>query len=83
LIASLDWQLDPQAAVALAHHVNRNGATDLEAGSALEALAPELEALGHEVKIRPLNSGLHAVRIVAGGLEGGADPRREGRALGN
>ena len=83
LIASLDWQLDPQAAVALAHHVNRNGAIDLEAGSALEALAPELEALGHEVKIRPLNSGLHAVRIVAGGLEGGADPRREGRALGN
>ncbi|MDP6590586.1 MAG: gamma-glutamyltransferase [Alphaproteobacteria bacterium] len=82
LIASLDWQMDPQAAVALAHHVNRNGATDLEVGSALEALAPGLEALGHEVKIRPLNSGLHAVRIVAGGLEGGADPRREGVALG-
>ena len=83
LIASLDWQMDPQAAVSLAHHVNRNGATELEAGSTLEALAPELEALGHEVKIRPLTSGLHAVRIKAGGLEGGADPRREGVALGH
>jgi gamma-glutamyltranspeptidase/glutathione hydrolase len=83
LIASLDWGMDPQAAVSLAHHVNRNGATELEAGSALEALAPGLEALGHEVKIRPLTSGLHAVRVVRGGLAGGADPRREGVALGH
>ena len=81
LIASLDWQMDPQAAVSLAHHVNRNGATELEAGTALEALAPQLEALGHEVKIRALTSGLHAIRTSADGLEGGADPRREGVAL--
>ena len=83
LIASLDWQMDPQAAVSLAHHVNRNGATELEAGSPLEALAPQLEALGHEIKIRALNSGLHGVRVAADGLEGGADPRREGVALGH
>ena len=81
LIASLDWQMDPQAAVSLAHHVNRNGATELEAGTALEALAPQLEALGHEVKIRALTSGLHAIRASTDGLEGGADPRREGVAL--
>jgi len=83
LIASLDWQMDPQAAVTLDHYVNRNGATELEAGTALEALAPELEALGHEVKIRALTSGLHAIRASADGLEGGADPRREGVALGH
>ena len=83
LIASLDWQMDPQAAVSLAHHVNRNGATDLEEDSELAALAAALEALGHDVKIRALTSGLHAVRVTAAGLEGGADPRREGVALGH
>jgi len=83
LVASLDWQMDPQAAVSLEHYVNRNGATELEAGTELEALAPQLEALGHEVKIRALTSGLHAIRTSADGLEGGADPRREGVALGH
>ena len=83
LIASLDWQMAPQAAVSLPHHVNRNGATELEAGSDLAALAPALEALGHEVKIKPLVSGLHAVRIDAGGLSGAADPRREGVVFGH
>lgn len=82
LVAALDWQMDPQAAVTLPHFLNRNGATELEAGTELEALAPELEALGHEVKIQALTSGLHAIRASVDGLEGGADPRREGLALG-
>ena len=82
-IALLDWGLDAQAALSLPRHVNRNGATELEAGTALEAIAPALEALGHEVRIRPLVSGLHAIRRVDGMLEGGADPRREGIALGH
>ncbi len=82
VIALLDWGLDAQAALSLPRHVNRNGATELEAGTSLERLAPALEALGHEVRIGPMVSGLHAVRRVGGGLEGGADPRREGIALG-
>ena len=83
VIALLDWGLDAQAALSLPRHVNRNGATELEANTALERIAPSLEALGHEVRIRPLVSGLHAIRRVGGGLEGGADPRREGVALGH
>jgi gamma-glutamyltranspeptidase/glutathione hydrolase len=83
LIASLDWQMDAQAALSLGHLINRNGATELEAGSHLEVLAPALEALGHEIKIRSLVSGLHAVRVTPAGLSGGADPRREGVALGH
>ena len=83
VIALLDWGLDAQAALSLPRHVNRNGATELEANTALEQLAPALEALGHEVRIRPLVSGLHAIRRVGGRLEGGADPRREGVALGH
>ncbi len=82
-IALLDWGLDAQAALSLPRHVNRNGATELEEGTELETLSHALEALGHEVRIRPLNSGLHAVRRVEGRLEGGADPRREGVALGH
>ena len=83
VIALLDWGLDAQAALSLPRHVNRNGATELEAGTDLERLAPALEALGHDVRIRPLVSGLHAIRRVDGVLEGGADPRREGIALGH
>ena len=83
VIALLDWGLDAQAALSLPRHVNRNGVTELEAGTALEEIAPALEALGHEVRIGPLVSGLHAVRRVGDGLEGGADPRREGVALGH
>ena len=83
VIALLDWGLDAQAALSLPRHVNRNGATELEAETSLEQLAPALEALGHEVRVTPMVSGLHAVRRVGGGLEGGADPRREGVALGH
>ncbi len=83
LIAALDWGLDPQAAVELPHALNRNGATDLEEGTGVAALKPALEALGHEVRVRKMTSGLHAVAITPGGLEGGADPRREGVALGD
>ena len=83
LVAALDWGLDPQAAVALPHAINRNGPTDLEEGTALAALKPALEALGHRVRIRAMTSGLHAIAVTADGLEGGADPRREGVAVGD
>ncbi len=81
VIAWLDWGLDVQQAVALPHAVNRFGTYDLEAGTQAEALLAPLEELGYEVKARDLNSGLHAIAI-GETLQGGADPRREGIALG-
>ena len=83
LVAALDWQLDLQAAVNLPHFVNRNGPTDLERGTAAMALVRDLEALGHTLRFREMTSGLHAIRIAPQGLEGAADPRREGVALGD
>jgi gamma-glutamyltranspeptidase/glutathione hydrolase len=79
LVAALDWNLETQQAASFPNFVNRNGATDLEAGTPLAASTAALEALGHEVRLRGMTSGLHAIRVLPDGtLEGGADPRREG-----
>jgi gamma-glutamyltranspeptidase/glutathione hydrolase len=84
VIGILDWGMDPQAAINIGHVVNRNGATDLEAGTDAADLAGPLTMLGHEVQVRDLNSGLHAIQIGPDGkLVGGADPRREGVVLGD
>jgi gamma-glutamyltranspeptidase/glutathione hydrolase len=81
IIAALDWDLTLQQAVALPNFVNRNGATDLEEGTDLAGTKAALEALGHQVEVRELTSGLHGIRRTGNDLEGGADPRREGVAL--
>jgi Gamma-glutamyltransferase len=83
LVALLDWQMDPQAAIDLGHVVNRGVKTELEEGSDAAGLADALSAMGHEVTIRNLNSGLHVIRINADGLTGAADKRREGQVLGD
>ena len=82
LVAILDWGMEPQAALDLGHVVNLNGPTELEQGTEAERLKAELEAKGHKVTVRELNSGLHAILIRDGTLVGAADPRREGAALG-
>jgi len=82
IIAWLDWDMDIQRAIDLPHLVNRFGRYDLEAGTAAEKFATPLEKLGYEVEIRGLNSGLHGIEITTNGLEGGADPRREGVPVG-
>jgi len=91
LIASLDWNMSMQEAISLPNFLNRNRRTELERGTALEDLVPALKALGHNPRIRPRTSGLHGVRVLNNGpeggldrvLDGGADPRREGVALGD
>jgi len=83
LIDVLDWKMDIAHAVAFPRMGSRNGPTDLEEGTGLERLVPGLRALGHEVRIRAEASGLHGILRTAAGWTGGADPRREGAALGN
>jgi len=82
IVAHLDWGMDVQEAVAMPHLVNRFGTYDLEEDTSAEDLAEPLAALGYEVNVRGLNSGLHAI-AVGQTLRGGADPRREGIALGD
>ncbi len=81
IIGVLDWQLDPQQAANLPHVTNRNHITTLERGTPAELLKPALEAKGHKVQLRDLNSGVHAIEVTKNGLVGGADPRREGVVL--
>lgn len=83
IIAYLDWGMDVQSAVSLPHLINRFGQYEIEEATAAERLRIPLGEMGFEVAIKGLNSGLHAIGISAdGGLAGGADPRREGVALG-
>jgi gamma-glutamyltranspeptidase/glutathione hydrolase len=83
----LDFRLDPQTAIARPNIVNRNGLTELERherdGARVKRTKEALEKRGHQVKVRDLNSGLHAIlALPGGGYVGGADPRREGLVLG-
>jgi gamma-glutamyltranspeptidase/glutathione hydrolase len=82
IIAYIDWNMNVQQAVSMPHLVNRFGTFDLERGTDAETLAEALSSTGFKVKTRGLNSGLQAIAFTRNGLEGGADPRREGVAIG-
>lgn len=81
IIAHIDWGMNVQQAIAMPHLVNRFGTYDLEDATTATEFAEPLAGLGFEINVRDLNSGLHAIAI-GDRLEGGADPRREGIALG-
>ena len=85
LVGVIDWGLDIQQAVSLPSFGsrNRNSEIEIEKGTRLEALAPQLKARGHELRVVDMPSGLHGIEVTARGLTGGADPRREGVALGD
>ncbi len=81
IIAHIDWGMDVQQAVSMPHLVNRFGTYDLEDGTDAVNLETALTDMGFEVNVRGLNSGLHVIQV-SDQLSGGADPRREGIALG-
>jgi gamma-glutamyltranspeptidase/glutathione hydrolase len=87
-IGLLDWNLDPQAAINLPNFGSRNGPTELEQGQFSAELIQVLKDKGHSISEIDMTSGTQAivrVRDAQGNasLAGGADPRREGQALGD
>jgi gamma-glutamyltranspeptidase/glutathione hydrolase len=87
IVGVVDWNLDVQQAVAAPHFLAEEGPVEIEEGTALAAHEQALEALGHNVAVNDMNSGLHAIAIERTRrgriLFGGVDPRREGAALGD
>ncbi|GAL19064.1 gamma-glutamyltranspeptidase [Vibrio maritimus] len=82
LVAHLDWGMNIQEAIDQPRMINRFGEMDIEVNTPLEGYAQQFEKMGFKVNARELNSGLHAIRFTENGLEGAADPRREGVAIG-
>ena len=82
LIGVIDFDLDIQQAINMPKITNRNDYTALEKGTPIANLEGALTELGHNVKVVDLNSGLHGIQFKSGKLIGGADPRREGIAVG-
>jgi gamma-glutamyltranspeptidase/glutathione hydrolase len=82
LYATSYWGLGPQQAIDLPNFGSLNGPILLEEKRFTASFIAALQARGHEVREIPMNSGLQAILKNAGGFAGGADPRREGRVMG-
>ena len=87
IVGVIDWKLDVQQAVSAPHFLAEEGPVELEEGTSIVVHEQALEALGHNVALNDMNSGLHAIAIEHSRrgrtLYGGVDPRREGAALGD
>ena len=83
IVALIEWGLDPAQASALVNFGSTEDVVLLEPGAAWDPLAASLDAMGHAVRRVPMTSGEHVIAVTPQGLEGGADPRREGVALGD
>ena len=83
IVALIDWRLDPaqaQRARQFRQHRRRRSARARRRMGCPRRLA---RRLGHAVRRVPMTSGEHVIAVTPDGLEGGADPRREGVALGD
>jgi gamma-glutamyltranspeptidase/glutathione hydrolase len=82
IIGTLDWHLSAQAAIALPALFAPGDTVYVEQGSALEAMIPALQALGHGAVLpRTMPLKANAIERIDGRLAGAADPRSEGVAL--
>jgi gamma-glutamyltranspeptidase/glutathione hydrolase len=84
LVAVLDWHMSMQDASALPNLIARGGQVQSEPKRYAPGVVDALAAKG--LKLNPgfaaEGSGIHGVIKRPGGYEGGADPRREGVAVG-
>jgi gamma-glutamyltranspeptidase / glutathione hydrolase len=82
LLATLDWNLNAQQAIALPNFGVTDGPLLLEAGRFARSKLQALGRRGHDAREVALPSGVHAIQRTPTGWFGGADPRREGTVAG-
>jgi gamma-glutamyltranspeptidase / glutathione hydrolase len=83
LVALLDWGLDAQQAADLINFGSQGSGFEIEIDWSAVPLGLTLRPLGHRIAPSLMNSGIHIVTRRDGHLEGAADARREGAALGD
>jgi gamma-glutamyltranspeptidase / glutathione hydrolase len=91
LVGMLDWGLNPQQAVSMVDFGAANSPQtnvggehpDIAEAGDHDPLVVGLRALGHQVSVAELSSGLSAIVRIGSGWAGGADPRRDGVVMGD
>jgi gamma-glutamyltranspeptidase/glutathione hydrolase len=81
LIGVIDWHMSAQDAIAMGLDFAPGKGGTLEQGTELEAMLPQLQALGETLRIAPLGLKANAIEYVGGRWVGAADPRSEGVAM--
>ncbi len=82
LVALLDWEMDAQQAANLINFGSKGRGFEVEYGWQSVWQALKVKPYGHRLRFRWPISGTHIVIRRGGVWQGGADPRREGVALG-
>jgi gamma-glutamyltranspeptidase / glutathione hydrolase len=82
IVALIDWRMSASDAVTLTHITGRVNTIELEKAGAPVGLEAGLKRLGHQTRIIDMTSGLNIIRVTPDGLDGAADPRREGTVWG-
>jgi gamma-glutamyltranspeptidase/glutathione hydrolase len=79
-IGILDWNLPVQEAINLSNATARDATVAIEDARMPPGIADALRARGWQLRNVGLleDSGIQAIRVTPNGLEGAADPRREG-----
>ncbi len=78
LIGVLDWHLSAQDAIALPQIMGWGDRVTIERGTWLEAMVPQLQAMGQQTVVVPGGYKANAIERVDGRWVGAADPRSEG-----
>jgi len=81
IVAMIDWHLSAQEAISTGLLYAPERTAIAEQGTALEAMAPALRALGEQVAVAPLGLKANAIERVGARWVGAADPRSEGVSM--
>jgi gamma-glutamyltranspeptidase/glutathione hydrolase len=84
MVNVIDFHMNAQDAVAAPriHHQWYPDRIFMEPGFSPDTMAL-LKARGHEIEMKASNNDLHMILLAGDGVQGGIDPRREGKAAGN